>query len=67
MIDRRMIQALVPCSRSLYFLDGARQRGIAYELMTGFEESLNGQLRKGSMNTLFSEFQKYPEMRERGL
>jgi len=44
MIDRRVIRALVPYSRSLYFLDGATQRGIAYELMTGFEKSLNKQL-----------------------
>ena len=44
MIDRRVIRALVPYSRSLYFLDGATQRGIAYELMTGFQQSLNEQL-----------------------
>jgi hypothetical protein len=40
MIERRMVRVLVPYSRSLYFLDSATPRGIAFEIMTGFEKAL---------------------------
>ena len=41
MIGRRVIRVLVPYSKTFYFLDGATQRGLSYELMQEFDKSLN--------------------------
>ena len=42
MLKRRYIRVLVPYSKTLYFVDlGGTQRGISYEFMRAFEESLN--------------------------
>jgi membrane-bound lytic murein transglycosylase MltF len=41
MLKRRTIRVLVPYSRSLYFVDKGRQRGIEAELVHDFERYLN--------------------------
>lgn len=38
--ERRFIRALVPNSRTLYYLDGAEQRGLAFESLREFEKEL---------------------------
>jgi membrane-bound lytic murein transglycosylase MltF len=40
-LERRVIRALVPYSRSLYFSDRGRQTGISAEMIRGFERWLN--------------------------
>jgi hypothetical protein len=37
MAERHLIRALVPPSKTFYFLDGADQRGLIYELLKEFE------------------------------
>jgi membrane-bound lytic murein transglycosylase MltF len=44
MVERRKIRVLVPYSKTFYFLDGATQRGLAYEGMQLFEKWLNKKL-----------------------
>jgi membrane-bound lytic murein transglycosylase MltF len=50
MLERRMIRVLVPYSRSLYYNDKGRERGVTAELVRDFEMHLNkkyaGQLGK---------------------
>jgi membrane-bound lytic murein transglycosylase MltF len=50
MLERRMIRVLVPYSRTLYYNDKGRERGITAELVRDFEKHLNkkyaGQLGK---------------------
>ena len=41
MLERRMIRVSVPYSRSLYFIDKGRERGIAAELIRDFERRVN--------------------------
>ncbi|MCK5203975.1 MAG: hypothetical protein KAR15_08885, partial [Desulfobacterales bacterium] len=36
MAERHLIRALVPYSKTFYFLDGADQRGLTYELLKEF-------------------------------
>jgi membrane-bound lytic murein transglycosylase MltF len=43
-VERRLLRALVPYSKTYYFLDGGRQRGLAYEALKEFEKELNEQL-----------------------
>jgi len=49
MVERRKIRALVPYSKTFYFLDGATQRGIAYEGLQIFGKWLNKQLGTGHL------------------
>ena len=49
MVKRKRIRVLVPYSKTFYFLDGATQRGIAYEGMQLFEEWLNKELGTGRL------------------
>ena len=44
MVERGFIRALVVHSKTLYFLDGAQQRGITYEAMREFETFLHKKL-----------------------
>ncbi len=44
MAKRRYIRALVPYSKTFYFLDGADQRGLEYELLKEFEKYINKKL-----------------------
>ena len=41
MIERRMIRVYVPYSRSLYFIDKGRERGLGVELIRDFERWVN--------------------------
>jgi len=46
MVERHLIRALVPYSKTFYFLDGADQRGLEYELLKEFEKYVNTELKK---------------------
>jgi len=46
MVERHVIRALVPYSKTFYFLDGADQRGLEYELLKEFEKYINTELKK---------------------
>ena len=49
MVQRHLIRALVPYSKTFYFLDGADQRGLTYEALQKFEKYVNGQLKKETL------------------
>ena len=49
MVERRLIRAVVAVSMTQYFLDGAVQRGITYEALRQFEETLNKKLNTGNL------------------
>jgi membrane-bound lytic murein transglycosylase MltF len=44
MIERDLIRALVPMSKTFYFLDGGDHHGIAYEGLKAFEKQVNEKL-----------------------
>ena len=46
MVERHLIRALVPYSKTFYFLDGADQRGLEYELLKELEKHINTELKK---------------------
>ncbi|MBI5583967.1 MAG: lytic transglycosylase F [Deltaproteobacteria bacterium] len=46
MIKRRYIRALVPMSKTFYFIDRGTQRGLAYEVLRLAEDDLNKTLKK---------------------
>ncbi len=50
MAERNIIRALVPYSKTFYFLDGADQRGLEYELLREFETSINQKLGRKSIS-----------------
>lgn len=45
MTERRIIRALVPYSKTFYFLDGAKERGTTYEMVKEFEKFVNSELK----------------------
>ena len=47
--ERRLIRAVVVPSPTFYFLDGADQRGIAYEMLKQFENVVNENLGTGHL------------------
>ncbi len=47
--ERRLIRALVPYSKTFYFLDGADQRGLTYELLREFEKHINKKFGKKAL------------------
>ena len=47
MVERRMIRFLVPYSRTLYYNDRGRERGLTAELVRDFEQYINRRLRTG--------------------
>ncbi|MHC4859992.1 MAG: MltF family protein [Planctomycetota bacterium] len=47
MVERDVIRALVPLSKTFYFLDGGRHRGISYEALKRFEKHVNEKLGRG--------------------
>jgi membrane-bound lytic murein transglycosylase MltF len=50
MAQKRAIRVLVPYSKTLYFVDyGGVQRGISYDFMRAFEDSLNQKLGRGDI------------------
>jgi membrane-bound lytic murein transglycosylase MltF len=44
MTERNLIRALVPYSRTHYFLEGAMPRGLTYERLKAFEDHINSNL-----------------------
>ncbi len=49
MVERLRIRALVPYSKTFYFLDGADQRGLTYDLLKAFEKHVNEELKKKTL------------------
>jgi membrane-bound lytic murein transglycosylase MltF len=47
MVQRRVIRVLVPYSRTLYFNDRGRERGITAEAVRDFEQYINNKLKTG--------------------
>src|SRR5574337_1853791 len=46
MLERRMIRVLVPYSRTLYFNDKGRERGVTADFVRDFERYVNEKYRK---------------------
>ncbi|MGD8478142.1 MAG: lytic transglycosylase F, partial [Burkholderiales bacterium] len=46
MIERRVIRVLLSPNRTAYFLDGAVQRGVTYDMMVQFEKFINQRLKR---------------------
>jgi hypothetical protein len=49
MIARRAIRALVVYSKTFYFLDGAKQRGLSFDLLNEFESFVNRKFKTGTL------------------
>jgi membrane-bound lytic murein transglycosylase MltF len=49
MVKRRVIRALVPYSKTFYFVDRATQRGLAYEVTQLLEAHVNKKLKTGHL------------------
>jgi len=49
MRERRFIRALVPFNKTYYFLDGPRQRGLAYDVLMELEKEIAAKSPKGSV------------------
>ena len=61
MAKRRMIRALVVYSKTFYFLDKGRQRGLSYDLLKEFEKNVNKNLKTGNLKI---EVLFFPVMRD---
>ena len=46
LVASNRIRALVPYSKTFYFLDGANQRGLTYEILKEFEKFVNKKLKR---------------------
>ncbi len=46
---RRLIRALVPYSKTFYFVESGRARGVSYDILTAFETDLNKKLKSGTL------------------
>jgi membrane-bound lytic murein transglycosylase MltF len=53
MVTRNKIRVLVPFSKTFYFLDGGRQRGLTYDLMKIFEKQINKDLKRKTVKVQF--------------
>jgi membrane-bound lytic murein transglycosylase MltF len=49
MLKRRTIRVLVPYSKTYYFVDGAVQRGLSYDVTRVLEADLNKKFKTGNM------------------
>lgn len=49
MVRRNEIRALTPYSKTFYYLDGAEQRGLSYELLKAFEAYINASLKRDAL------------------
>jgi membrane-bound lytic murein transglycosylase MltF len=49
MVKRNKIRVLVPFSKTFYFLDQGRQRGLTYDLLKVFEDKINKDLHRKTM------------------
>jgi len=45
MLERRLIRALVPSSKTFYYVQSGRPSGFSYDVFTAFERDLNQQLK----------------------
>lgn len=52
MVENRIIRALVPYSKTFYFLDGATPKGAEYEMLKLFEKQLNQKLKTNNLKVL---------------
>ena len=48
-VERNLIRVLVPYSKTFYFIDGADQRGLTYEMVKLFEKHVNKQRKKATL------------------
>ena len=46
MVTRNQIRVLVPFSKTFYFLDGGRQRGLTHDILKVFEDQINKDLKR---------------------
>jgi len=53
LLERRMIRVLVPYSRSLFYTDKGRERGLTAELVRDFEQYVNRKYRNGKRPVTF--------------
>ena len=53
MVTRNQIRVLVPFSKTFYFLDGGRQRGLTYDMMKIFEKQINEDLKRKTVKVQF--------------
>ncbi len=53
MVIRNQIRVLVPFSKTFYFLDGGRQRGLTYDLMKVFAKQINEDLKRNIVQVQF--------------
>ena len=53
MVARNKVRVLVPFSKTFYFLDGGRQRGLTYDLMQIFEKQVNKDLKRKTVKVQF--------------
>lgn len=53
MVTRNQIRVLVPFSKTFYFLDGGRQRGLTYDLMKIFAKQMNEDLKRKIVQVQF--------------
>jgi membrane-bound lytic murein transglycosylase MltF len=53
MVARNQVRVLVPFSKTFYFLDGGRQRGLTYDLMKIFEKQVNKDLKRKTVKVQF--------------
>jgi membrane-bound lytic murein transglycosylase MltF len=49
MLERNLIRALVPYSKTFYFLDRADQRGLTYDALQEFEKYVNKKLKRKTL------------------
>ena len=49
LVATNQIRVLVPYSKTFYFLDGATQRGLTYDLLKEFEKFVNKKLKRKTM------------------
>jgi membrane-bound lytic murein transglycosylase MltF len=60
MAERRLIRVLVAYSKTFFFLDGGRQRGLSHDLLKEFEKFVNKKLKTKTLkvNVLFIPVQR---------
>lgn len=46
MVERNQMRVLLPFSKTFYFLDGGRQRGLTYDMLKAFEDQINADLKR---------------------
>ena len=49
MQERRVIRVLVAYSKTFYFMDGVKQKGLSYEMIQSFEKYINRQQKKNPL------------------